>query len=63
MENKDNKFNFDALKKTSFWVSILGATKVITGAFGLELFLDGQIETIADGIAAIATVIGVAINH
>lgn len=53
---------FKRLNKPAFYVSILGALKLITDAFGCQIITDDQINAIANGLAALATVVGVAVG-
>lgn len=57
------RFKFETLKKPAFWIAILGAVKVVASSFGYELFQEDQIETIANGVAAIVTVVGVTVSY
>jgi len=50
--------NKEILKTKAFWIGILGAFKVITDGFGFEIAND-QINSIADGLASIAIIIGI----
>ena len=48
----------------SIVVSLLGAFKLILGAvFKVDLISDEQINDIANGVAAIAAVVGVVLSH
>jgi len=51
------------LTNPAFYLAILGAAKLVTDAFGLQIISDEQINSIANGLAAIVTVIGVAIGY
>ena len=51
---------FKRLNKPAFYVAILGALKLITDAFGMQIITSDQINDIANGLAAIVTVVGVA---
>lgn len=53
----------EKMKKPLFWAAIIGAAKLMTDAFGLTLITNDQVNVIADGLAAIATVAGVIISH
>ena len=54
---------FNRLNKPAFYVAILGAVKLMTDAFGIQLISDDQINAVANGLAALATVVGVAIGY
>ena len=54
---------FDKMKKPLFWAAIVGAVKLMTDAFGLTLISNEQVNVIADGLAALATVAGVIVSH
>ena len=51
------------LKSASFWVALIGATKLATDALGFTVISDAQVNTIANCIAAIVTCLGVAYDH
>lgn len=63
MEEQKNSKVYSRLKSPAFYVAILGAAKLVTDAFGLTLITDEQINAIANGLSAIATVVGVAIGY
>lgn len=44
-------------------VAILGAGKMILESFGVDLIDDNQINEIANGVAAVVTIVGVIISH
>ena len=44
-------------------IAILGALKIVLEAFKVDLIDDGQINSIANGVAAVATIVGVVISH
>lgn len=44
-------------------IGILGAAKLILQAFGLDVITNQQVDAIANGVAAIVTVIGVIMTH
>ena len=44
-------------------IAILGAVKLVTESFGVKLIEDTQIDDIANGIASILAVAGIAISH
>jgi len=62
-ETKTNSKLWSRLTKPAFYVAILGATKLVTDAFGMTIISDDQVNAIANGIAALATVVGVAIGY
>ena len=51
------------LKKPAFWLAIIGAIKLITDAFGLQLISSEQVDQISNGLAAIFAVVGIYISH
>lgn len=53
----------EKLRKPTLVVAILGAVKLVTDAFGLVVLDDAQINAIANGVAAVATVLGILINR
>ncbi|WP_276662319.1 hypothetical protein [Syntrophomonas wolfei] len=63
-KQKDNKEKlYSRLCKPAFYVALLGAAKLVTDAFGLQLVSDDQVNSIANGLAALVTVVGVAIGY
>jgi uncharacterized membrane protein len=54
---------YKRLRTPAFYVALLGATKLVTDAFGLQIISDEQVNTIANGLAAIVTVVGVALGY
>ena len=53
----------EKLRKPTLVVAILGAVKLVTDAFGVTVLDDAQINAIANGVAALATVVGILINR
>jgi uncharacterized membrane protein len=53
----------EKMKTSTFWLGIIGAIKLGTDAFGFKVIDDTQLNAIADGVAAIFTVLGVIISH
>lgn len=53
----------EKMKKPMFWAGVIGAIKLATDAFGVQLITNEQVNVIADGLAALATVAGVIISH
>jgi len=51
------------MKKPLFWASILGAAKLFSDSLGYTFITNEQVNIIADGIAALITVAGVAVSH
>ncbi len=47
----------------SLAIGLLGASKLILNSFGLDIITDNDINAIANGAAAVATVVGVYMNH
>jgi uncharacterized membrane protein len=54
---------YEKMKKPLFWTGVIGAVKLATDAFGIQLITNEQVNAIADGLAALATVVGVAVSH
>ncbi|WP_167388023.1 hypothetical protein [Paenibacillus ferrarius] len=44
-------------------LGLLGAAKLILNAFGLDLIQDDNMNAIANGVAAVLSIIGVYANH
>lgn len=63
MEEKKNSKMYSRLCKPAFYVALLGAAKLVTDAFGLQLITDDQVNNIANGLAALITVLGVAMGY
>ncbi len=63
MEGKKNIKLYSRLCKPAFYVALLGAAKLVTDAFGLQLISDGQVNDIANGLATLITVVGVAMGY
>jgi uncharacterized membrane protein len=53
----------EKLRKPTLVIAILGAVKLVTDAFGLVILNDEQINAIANGVSAVATVVGILINR
>lgn len=53
----------EKMKKPLFWTGVIGAVKLATDAFGLTIITNEQVNMIADGLAALAAVIGVVVSH
>ena len=53
----------EKLRKPALVIACLGAVKLVTDAFGLQLLTDESINDIANGVSALATVIGILINR
>ena len=53
---------YKRLTKPAFYIAILGAAKLVTDAFGLQIITSDQINDMANGLAAQATVVGVAVG-
>ncbi|MEN6391072.1 MAG: hypothetical protein ABFD04_11705 [Syntrophomonas sp.] len=62
-QEKKNTKLYNRLCRPAFYVALLGAAKLVTDAFGLQLISDDQVNSIANGLAALATVAGVAIGY
>jgi uncharacterized membrane protein len=63
MSEKKNGKVFSRLNKPAFYIAILGAAKLVTEAFGLQVISDDQVNSIANGLAALVTVVGVAMGY
>lgn len=53
----------EKLRKPALVIAILGAVKLVTDAFGVQILTDENINAIANGVSAIATVVGILINR
>lgn len=53
----------EKLRTPALVVAILGAVKLVTDAFGIVILTDENINAIANGVSAIATVVGILINR
>ncbi|MDA8223469.1 MAG: hypothetical protein M0Z35_17605 [Desulfitobacterium hafniense] len=53
----------ERLRTPALVIAIGGAIKLVTDAFGLQLLTDESINDIANGVSALATVIGILINR
>ena len=53
----------EKLRKPALVIAILGAVKLVTDAFGVQVLTDENINAIANGVSAVATVIGILINR
>lgn len=47
----------------TFTVALLGAAKMVLQAFGYDVIDDTMINSIANGVAAVATFVGVMMSH
>lgn len=54
---------FSRLNKPAFYIALLGAAKLVTDAFGCQFITDEQVNNIANGLAALVTVAGVAMGY
>jgi uncharacterized membrane protein len=52
----------DKAKKATFWLAILGAGKLVAEGFGVH-FDDALINGLADGLAALVTLVGIVKDH
>ena len=48
---------------TTLLIALLGAVKLILQAFGMDVITSQQVDSIANGIAALITVAGVIMTH
>jgi len=53
----------EKFRKPALAIAILGAVKLVTDAFGFQLLTNDSINEIANGVSAVATVIGILINR
>ncbi|MDP4158365.1 MAG: hypothetical protein Q8911_01190 [Bacillota bacterium] len=53
----------EKLRKPALVVAVLGAAKLVTDAFGMPILTDESINAIANGVAAVATIVGILINR
>jgi uncharacterized membrane protein len=53
----------EKLRTPALVVAILGAVKLVSDAFGVVVLTNENINSIANGVSAIATVIGILINR
>jgi len=53
----------EKFRKPALAIAILGAVKLVTDAFGVQILTNDSINEIANGVSAVATVIGILINR
>jgi len=53
----------EKLRKPALMIAVLGAVKLVTDAFGIVVLTNDNINAIANGVSAVATVIGILINR
>jgi len=53
----------EKFRKPTLVVAILGAIKLVLDVSGVPVLTDDNINAIANGIAAIATIVGILINR
>lgn len=53
----------EKLRKPALVVAVLGAVKLVTDAFGMQILTNENINAIANGVSAVVTVIGILINR
>lgn len=53
----------EKLRKPALVIAILGAVKLVTDAFGMQILTNENINAIANGVSAVVTVIGILINR
>lgn len=63
MTNKQKAKLWARLKSPAFYIAVIGAGKLVAEAFGHSVITDEQVNVIANGVATLATVIGVAIGY
>jgi len=54
---------YSRLTRPAFYIALLGAAKLISDAFGYRLLTDEQVNSIANGLAALAAVAGVIMGY
>ena len=53
----------EKLRKPTIIAGLIGAIKLATDAFGLNIIADDQVNAIANGVAAVAAIIAALINR
>jgi len=53
----------EKFRKPALFVAVLGAIKLVSDAWGFQLLTNEQVNDISNGLAAIATVVGILINR
>jgi len=53
----------EKLRKPVIVVGLVGALKLATDAFGLNIITDDQVNAIANGVSAVAAIIATLINR
>jgi len=53
----------EKFRKPALAIAILGAVKLVTDAFGLQLLTNDSINEIANGVSAVVAIIGILINR
>jgi len=53
----------EKMRTPALVVAILGSVKLVTDAFGLFILDDASINAIANGVSAVATIVGICINR
>lgn len=53
----------EKLRTPALVVAVLGSIKLVTDAFGLLILDNESINAIANGVSAVATIVGILINR
>jgi len=53
----------ERLRKPALAIAILGSVKLVTDTFGISILTNESINAIANGVAAVATIVGILINR
>ena len=53
----------ERMRKPALFIAVLGAVKLVTDAFGFQLLTNEQVNDISNGLAALATVVGILMNR
>jgi len=53
----------EKLRKPALVLALLGAVKLVTDGFGIQILTNESINEIANGVSAVVTVIGILINR
>lgn len=57
-----NQQIYTRLRSPAFYAALLGLLKLTMQAFGVDIITDEQVNTIANGLSTLVTVVGVALN-
>jgi len=53
----------EKFRKPALVIAILGAVKLVTDAFGVQILTNESINEIANGVSAVVAIIGILINR